>query len=706
MSKHLSLLCGLALTGCGARPAPPPPPPEPPAVRSTYRVISGVSMGGMGAAALGLSRPDRFDGVGTLGGPLDAAFFFSMVDRTMLGGFCPRATLEALAESAPQKLNDPAVIDACAQPVAPRAFEHANDFNHWYATISGGSFFRDSYINIFEDLTLAFGNFLTENPRSPFAPPGVDSERLRHPPTDFCSAPVVVKGLRNLEWNPEGKYDAITFCDGQRALWRCKADGALVDFCADPANVLAPLPLAQEEPFAQAQCAGRGGAERVDPKADPLVFLDHAGVVDACRVATTPLRVALAVDYNRNGRRDYGEPLINNGQERFLDVGADGCGDAFEDGKGGCAPTMSPVARDPNGDNYDPDTNALGTQDDWLHEEGEPFADDGLDGVPGTSDFGEGNGAYDLTSGRRGLLALDGRSNLRKAGPAAWAGLNLLADGGARDVFNLGAMAKHLFGYVRAVRPQATAYRDFVELPGMVDRDMNFNPWNQRWKSVPRDLLMLYGKERPTEADRLAGEGDHVGTNAQAVARLFVLFNWAAARWPNLERPATPLGGASSGARQSLESFESKALGAKWEYGVALPPGYELKENQDKRYPVLFMLHGYGMEPKGFMGSAIITDVYVTDPQIKFRPMILVFPNGRCCWRHAVTGAVDCRESDETGRPIDADPAFERECKSGSFYVNRRGFAPGDERRYGDAFFELMEHLDARYRTLPTAAAR
>ena len=32
--------------------------------------------------------------------------------------------------------------------------------------------------------------------------------------------------------------------------------------------------------------------------------------------------IILAVDFNGNGRRDYGEPVINNGHERFDDVGA------------------------------------------------------------------------------------------------------------------------------------------------------------------------------------------------------------------------------------------------------------------------------------------------------------------------------------------------------------------------------------------------
>ena len=94
----------------------------------------------------------------------------------------------------------------------------------------------------------------------------------------------------------------------------------------------------------------------------------------------------------------------------------------------------------------------------------------------------------------------------------------------------------------------------------------------------------------------------------------------------------------------------------------------------------------------------------MTDTDVKFRPMIMVFPNGRCCWKNAMSGGKDCRETDENGVDIDKlGPGWARECESGSFYVNRSGFDANDQSRYGDAMFELMDHLDAKYRTLGTA---
>lgn len=700
-----ALLAGL-LVGCGApKEQPPPAPVVPEKIPTTYRILAGVSMGGIGAAALGFSRPERFDGIAVQGGPLDAAFFFRMLDRFAYSGFCSRTELEKILAADPSKLNDPDVIAACRVTVPTLKWEHQQDYNHWHYTTNGANFNRENFGHMFSDVTLGFGNLFTENPLTPYAPAGVDAEHVRHPPADFCTKPVRVKNLRNLEYNPDGKYDAITYCDGQPTLFFCRNTNTPVDFCSTPANKVTPLPVAQERAFAETFCANQGGAVEATRNDFPLYLLNHAGALDACRERTMPMPVGLAYDYNGNGWRDFGEPTVNNPWERFDDVGTDGCPDALEDGKGGCTQTPNPAAKDPNHDNYDVDTNGLGTENDWLWEKGEPYRDDGVDGVPGTGDFGEGNGKYDLISGRATLLKYDARTNFRALDARGQKRLNVMVDGGIRDVLNLGVMAQHVFGLIKALRTTPTGeYREFKGIPGMVNtRTGYFAPWNNRWKSIPHDLSMLYGKDQPTDEDRVNGEGDHVGTTEQAVNRFYVMFNWAAAIWPNLQRPATPFGGASATERQRIEWYDSKVLGAKREYAVALPPGYDLAENKDKRYPVLFMLHGYGMDPKNFLATSLITDSYVTDKDVNFRPMIQVYPSGRCCFVNQVTKLKDCRETDDSGMDLDRIAGWERECNSGSFYVNRRGYTNDDQTRYGDAFFELMDHIDQTYRTQPAA---
>ena len=663
-------------------------------------------MGAIGSSALVMSNPEQVDGLAALGGPLDAAFFQRFMDSFVTGGFCSKQELEAIVAQDPVKLNDPTVINACATPrrAVPGKWEHPNDFNHWHVTTNGGTFDRDSYVEMMTDLMLAYGNFFTENPNSPLAPPGIDPEVLRHPPADLCSNPRRVTGLKNAEYNPDGAYDAITFCDGAQTLFFCSTGQETVDFCSDPANIANPLPVAQEQAFADAYCAAKGGAVRANKNDHTLYWLANAGNVDPCRQRTLAAPIMLAWDLNGNGRRDYGEPVVNNSHERFSDVGVDGCADAFENGSGGCNTSPNASPSDANDDNYDPDTRPAGTENNWKHDDGEPFSDLGLDGVAGTSDLGEGNGVYDEASGRKRLFALDGRSNFKKLDARAQKRLNVLLDGGIHDIFNLGLMARHLFTSVQQARDGAVGlYRDFTEIPGMKDRSSGkYSPWNRAWQmQVPKDLLTLYGKENRSQQEFIQGEGDHVGTADQAVNRFQTVFNWVANMWPNAPMPETKF--ESSPPRYLSETYDSTALGAKWEYAVALPPGYDDAANANARYPVAYLLHGYGMDPQDFVATAVIANNFVIDPALKLRPVIYVFPNGRCCFVNRVTGARDCRNTDENGMQIAQQPNMERECNSGTFWVNRRGFTNDDGTKYGDALFELMGHIDEKYRTMKAA---
>src|SRR5205823_7613907 len=129
------------------------------------------------------------------------------------------------------------------------------------------------------------------------------------------------------------------------------------------------------------------------------------------------------------------------------------------------------------------------------------------------------------------------------------------------------------------------------------------------WRAVPHNILMNYGKDNPTDQDRVAGDGDHVGTASQAVFRFYTMFNWAAALWPNLPRPSTPFGSGT----HKLTWYDSTILGAKRAYGIMTPPGYDDPANADARYPVLYLLHGYGMGPESMIDLALITDANVTD---------------------------------------------------------------------------------------------
>ena len=72
--------------------------------------------------------------------------------------------------------------------------QHTESFNHWRFTDSGGHFNRDSYGNLFYDLTVAFGNLTSYNPDSPFSPTGVPVDVARAPPANTCTSPYRIKG--------------------------------------------------------------------------------------------------------------------------------------------------------------------------------------------------------------------------------------------------------------------------------------------------------------------------------------------------------------------------------------------------------------------------------------------------------------------------------------------------------------------------------
>ena len=105
--------------------------------------------------------------------------------------------------------------------------EHAQGFNHWYYDDNGGNFNRDSYIDLFRDLSWGYGNPTSYNPESSFFPAGLQGGR-------FCSGTwenvydpfedsvgctqladrMLTNPIRNLydrEFNPTAQYPVIVF---------------------------------------------------------------------------------------------------------------------------------------------------------------------------------------------------------------------------------------------------------------------------------------------------------------------------------------------------------------------------------------------------------------------------------------------------------------------------------------------------------------
>ncbi len=640
--------------------------------RLTHRAVIGFSMGGGGAAVFGMRHHDKFDVIAPLGGPSDWTWLLWFVENYALGGFCPAGqTCPKIAPNA-YPLDEP--------------FAHTMDFEHWFyekGSGNGGSFPRDEYVQIFEDLALSRGN-----------PNGWNTELLHMAPGPKSSDPWV-KG-------PDGTDCTITVdpiredpdVEKQRERDRvCKA------FRCDPKNAWKAEKNYFDDEF------------NPDGTLPVISFCDGAqeGVSPYTNTwkpgGTKPVNLALAVDLNGNGIRDEGEPVIRSGHEPYDDCGADGLCDKDE-------PGYDPITNpDPNQDDYDYVLNPGGLEGNHRYDPGEPFRDYGLDGVPNTKDIhvigdpGEGDGKYTEAPGLANFYASDphsivsGRSTDVPGGPVtddALRRVDILTDGGVRDLFNFASVASHFTGQLFArtgpnglpLRSVAY-YNGFDMIPGLtVGKPDDFNPSLVRWADVADYPSIRYGSLDASTADIERGDGQHVGKANQLLFRLETAFFYVGKQWPDADRrltiasqesPAEGLPGCQvAGACQHV--FTGPRTGRTGPISVSLPPGYAQKDNvaRNVRYPVLYVLHGYGQEPKELEAVAIFTNNFMNVAERSYATrlpkFIIVYVDGRC--------------RAPNGKP---------ECIRGTFYMDS---ARNDGAKMDAWFDELVDFVDQNYRTM------
>jgi enterochelin esterase-like enzyme len=144
------------------------------------------------------------------------------------------------------------------------------------------------------------------------------------------------------------------------------------------------------------------------------------------------------------------------------------------------------------------------------------------------------------------------------------------------------------------------------------------------------------------------------------------MINYISERWPGgeyeLEQPCTS-------ARVLDEVMYSQIQGKDQQYYIMLPPGYD--ENPERRYPVLYLVHGIGMSASDLTATILFADPWMQEGLIQ--QFIVVFPDASC----------------------------KEDCFSGTFMANQLG-RNQEGYRYEDSFFqELIPHIDEHYRTRP-----
>ena len=645
----------------------------------TYRAIGGVSMGAT-AFSLHTRKVGTWDFVAALGGYIHPIYRQFMMKRHIYGNTCPLETLVAHLD----ELDDPESM-ALACPMAPALspWEFPMDYNHWKADDSGGAWDRDHYLVANQGLFLSLGNTLSYNPQHPFLPPGVPASwAAPGDVTERCATPVTIgkPWNYNLEYNPEGLHDLVTFCDGT-----------------------IPLP---------------GGTDHPD-------FFDLAGNYDPDIEHDIPVLILTAVDLNDNGRKDFHEPVVSmNNMERFDDTGLDGCFDADEDGQGGCS--GGGAGDDPNGDDFAVPGNPRGTEGDGWRQTVEAYADDGLDGVAGTGDHGEGDGVYSINPNL--LTALDETpySWVETAPLSELLKADYLLDGGVRDA--LGA-AVGLELYAAALEARGVDVGYFGNYSGspdaiypsmdVADFLSNAGKLDLSAETIGRSYMVTYGDLDATPQEIAMGDGKHIGTGDQMANRLAGYILTALFRWPGLV--AEPCMGDMG--KTVLSSFYSPTNENRFTFAYSTPPCYDAPGNEEKRYPMIMLLAGHGSEPSEGMATALVFNLLVMNGAAP--GFVMAIPDTACCSRDMETGDRYCACTEDPGDSSIfncMDPACQgahetcavlpfprsqlvQECFRGHFYGNLKSDRWGDTEaagimRYEDMIFDLEDHMEDGFRLL------
>ncbi len=596
-----------------------------------WRAITGISMGGNAAMAIGLRHPDKFDSIADIGGEPGPSMIYTlgMVRDHLFGGFCTKSDEIAGRGNVGQ---------LCPKTPDAGQFEIGADFEHMITQSGEGvglTLKRGLYMKASRDLARALSNPALYNPDHAYAPTGVDPSYFQIDAATRCApgGEIVLDDFYDREFNPDGASPVITFCDGN--------DGtALGNAVFDP-NV----------------------------------------------AATDPAELLLAVDLNANGRRDAGEPVVTNAYEPFADFGTDGVASTAEDGYDAAS---NP---DPKGDDYHSIRNPLGTEGNGTWESGEDFEDVGLDGIAGTCqhgetpgggvggcyDWGQGNGKWDLSPNVARWYESDLMVRLAALTEEQRHHVSLWFDAGIRDFLNNSVSANAAVGQAMAKYGLPFGvYDNFSILDGGVS-DLSYDFLDVAWADLPKNGYLRYGDPDAAPDKIENGDGRHVGTANQIIYRAQTAFGWINQRWPEGDTDDTFHGG------QIIRdlTFKSPTTGRDNPFGLFLPPGYDKPENADKRYPVVFFLHGYGQEPKDLvdLSSVFALNMIATNPiESRFQKFIIVYVDGRC-------------RPNVNGTPVDLTGD---QCEGGTFYLD----APlGGLARMETNLLDLMDHIDATYRT-------
>ena len=292
-------------------------------------------------------------------------------------------------------------------------------------------------------------------------------------------------------------------------------------------------------------------------------------------------------------------------------------------------------------------------------EPGEPYQDTGLDGVPltpqldeGGFDWGESNGVFDYNPHTVSFIANTTSLWLAKVMSDADGGPRFWIDGGIRDALNFAVAGMYLAGRLndQSLKP-VVSYEGFESLLGR-DPFVPLASDQSRFELAGDHVFLRYGDPDATPAEIADGDGAHVGTETDAIIRISLVLQWIMLNWMKTLGTDAPRGGSSPG-RVEPTCVDSESFGGRYHFSVALPPGYDDPGHSEVRYPVIYLLHGYGQRVRNFTDTSTILNVMMINGL--WPATIIVYPDGSCS-SMTVFACNDGVDNDLDGRIDLADP--------------------------------------------------
>jgi hypothetical protein len=333
------------------------------------------------------------------------------------------------------------------------------------------------------------------------------------------------------------------------------------------------------------------------------------------------VEVLLALDSNGNDKRDLGEPILKQFHEPFTDTNENG-----------------------------------------LYDPGEPYADTGLDGVPGTGDFGEDDRAFTYNPNHDNYFAEDPLSRAYGLPLATLGGLNLYIDAGTEDEFQFNINADN---FVDALNSRGLVFRVENGFPVNFPRISHFEE-KRVYVRYPGGHVG-FDEENIGLSFAQAKQGIE---GAIVVANRFTtLFSFVSDHFTggNFGTNVSEL--LLYPSKMKVAYFRSASLNRIMKFGIYLPPGYS--RSRMNYYPVLYVLLGYNMSVDGMTNAwmkSVLDSLILTGEMQK---MIIVIPDG-------------LNYKNQNGQ-------------KGHFFVNQIDQERGD--KFKDYFFDLVKYIDTHYKT-------